>query len=563
MKFKAFLFFLTCLLIISCVPETSQATSQKKPSILIIYNISAPTEQTTIHRIDALFSSYGDTTVKPLTALTKKQVQRASTIIYIGMSETKISEKQREWIEDFPHRKLFIGYNANQFEAFQALRFQGNSNLVQIGTKTLSNRIPFLKIKSPYKEIIQGKTLNGTYPVLIQNKKNYYLSLNKWTDEFQWYLQPYMAGKTTWYEPPKHKAWLIIDGIRPSTSPKKLKQTTDVLKKRKIPYALAVASVEYTADRKKINTLNDAKDLREALQKQQKQGIPIIANGYGLSYRTEDKVQHEFWDRQLNQPITALNSAQAKNFYSFDNFPSIEAFNKERKKIGEVEKNYTKQRIEEAVSTLARAKIYPMAFTIENDRASSYVYDEISQHFSTYFGALQYSDENAQYIGVQPLLTSPSYMNHLQVYPTNVQPVTRNLESELILNDQLRDLLKVEGSMAGMKINVQQSPKEIERTLAIFELFPQFEWLDLHTIPTKVQISHITIQQTEQGEMVVKQQWKYTDLIKNKWQTSPFEFSLWVLFGIVLLFVAVFFLNVLRLRITLKKRLFEERKPNG
>lgn len=207
--------------------------------------------------------------------------------------------------------------------------------------------------------------------------------------------------------------------------------------------------------------------------------------------------------------------------------------------------------------------MYPIAFTIENDHASSYVYEEISKHFSLFFGALQYNDNSSEDTGVQPLITKPAYMNHLQVYSTNIKPVINGLEGEPTLVHELKDLLKIKGSMAGIKINMQLNPKTIERTLDIFESFPQFEWQNLREVKSDVQIKHITIQQTAKGALEVKQQKKYLDFIKKKWQTSPFEFSLWVLFWIVFLFVLIFFLNVIRLRFTLKKRLFEERKPNG
>lgn len=132
---------------------------------------------------------------------------------------------------------------------------------------------------------------------------------------------------------------MIIDGIRPSTSPKQLKTLTDQLKRENVPYALAVSAVEYTANRKSINQLSEAKELRDLLQEEQAKGVAIIVNGYGLSYRQEDQKQHEFWDDKLNQPITALNSAQAKPFYSIEEFSSKEAFQEARKKMDKLKNN--------------------------------------------------------------------------------------------------------------------------------------------------------------------------------------------------------------------------------
>lgn len=77
--------------------------------------------------------------------MTKQQVNEATTIIYIGMNEADISRQPREWIQKFPRQKLFIGYNANQFEAFRDLRIEGMGDFVQIDSKTLTTKIPFLK----------------------------------------------------------------------------------------------------------------------------------------------------------------------------------------------------------------------------------------------------------------------------------------------------------------------------------------------------------------------------------------------------------------------------------
>lgn len=55
MKFKGVLTFFAFLLVVSWIPETTQAQSQNKPTILIVYNATTPMEEKTVHRVDALF----------------------------------------------------------------------------------------------------------------------------------------------------------------------------------------------------------------------------------------------------------------------------------------------------------------------------------------------------------------------------------------------------------------------------------------------------------------------------------------------------------------------------
>lgn len=117
--------------------------------------------------------------------------------------------------------------------------------------------------------------------------------------------------------------------------------------------------------------------------------------------------------------------------------------------------------------------------------------------------------------------------------------------------------------MAGIQINVASSNANTAATLAVFQQFPEFTWLDPGKIPTSVTTDNIEINQYTNGKTTMDLQNKYIYRMKTKLANEPFEFALWILFGIVLAFVTVFFTNVIRLRVTLKKRLFEERKPNG
>jgi len=69
--------------------------------------------------------------------------------------------------------------------------------------------------------------------------------------------------------------------------------------------------------------------------------------------------------------------------------------------------------------------------------------------------------------------------------------------------------------------------------------------------------------QHEDGEQTIDLSFSKIERLKILFDERPFELILWVLVFIVSLFVTLFFISTLRLRITLRKRLFEERKTNG
>lgn len=79
----------------------------------------------------------------------------------------------------------------------------------------------------------------------------------------------------------------------------------------------------------------------------------------------------------------------------------------------------------------------------------------------------------------------------------------------------------------------------------------------------QVKSENVTIVQHKDGEQTIDLTFSKTELLKIVFDERPFELILWVLVLIVSLFVTLFFISTLRLRITLRKRLFEERKTTG
>ena len=89
------------------------------------------------------------------------------------------------------------------------------------------------------------------------------------------------------------------------------------------------------------------------------------------------------------------------------------------------------------------------------------------------------------------------------------------------------------------------------------------EWVDLRKRQQLTQTNHITIHQQLDGDLQVETDRSIFSMIIQRLKRNPFESALWLMAGIVLLFIIAFFVYVSTLRMRLRKRLFEERAHDG
>src|SRR5690606_30358976 len=89
------------------------------------------------------------------------------------------------------------------------------------------------------------------------------------------------------------------------------------------------------------------------------------------------------------------------------------------------EKEYTVTKINKGIDELAKYGLYPLAFEAPHYTMSQYGYQLLSEYFSTYVGQIQLSDKNWEIMDTVPYITSPSFLNGMQLLPETmgyVQP---------------------------------------------------------------------------------------------------------------------------------------------
>lgn len=558
-------------IVLSIYPRLAEANGKEKQTneIVIIYSMDSEQQRATVNQLDTLFSAYGKTVVSSIEKLTKEKIKQATHLVFVGLTHEEIAANKKQMIKEVDVPQLFIGKNATQFISNVSGKEKINKQLVEVGGKSLQMKTSFLEHKlSNEKVIVNGRTIDQKVPLFMkwETTNQYYLAMAELNEEVLAIIRPFLADDFIGSQMNAKKSLVIVGDITPQTKAKRLKERLSLLKAQNISYALAVTSaILEKGDNQRFMELKENKELIKELVKQQTAGVAILADGYAKTITLKNGIAYddEFWSRVYDHPITSEDEQVTASLKKRSDFSSEKEFQRYRSEIGQAEAKYANQRINQAVNSLSDLGLYPIAFTTKSGLVSDYVYDVIENHFSSYFGKLQYSNEEKAKSGTQADITEPAYLNGLQVYPINLNEVTNERVSETNLVSDLQQLDENRQAIAGIQLSMLSSTKNIEKTLAILAQFPQFTSLDVGNMPAEVKTSAVHIQQNAVGEKQVEMKNKYFYRLKNKLQNEPFEFMLWGLFVVVLLFVIVFFINVLRLRVTLKKRLFEERKPNG
>lgn len=552
MKFKEI--FFTCLLIVPLIfvaPHVQASTNGQ--DTLIVYSATQQNPPL-VEQIEAMISPYTKSIVRSYDDVNEKDLVGIKSIIYIGLKKEQIDGITKSSLKDV--KKLIIGENIEQFDGFESVKRGAQNQLAAV------NGIPFEKsfqiqhlINNKGKPVVTEKSEGQGKPIIWQNKNQYYLPTTSIPQQLQWAIQPTIIDFFDWHTNNVQQAVIVIDQITPNTKVEKLNKVVRILENAEIPVVLAIQPLGQGDQENRLTTLDENKKLRKKIIELQKQGATIILSGFKPVIEKESLLQSEFWQMDLDQPMKEAMESADLTTIDRNSFPSENAYNQKRQEIGVEEQQQSRERWNEAIDESVNAGIIPTGMTIENDGASNFVYKEMSKKTSSFIGNIQFGD-SINDIVLQPTIFQSKLLNGVTVFPINLQP-------NKSMDGQLKQLQLIDGAFAGVKVHVDDSLEILNSTIQKMDQLPSFQWVVPAEIQGKIQSDLVMITPTPNGETKVEKPNKLSFQLKMLYKNNLFEFVLWILFGLVLLFVILFFLNVIRLRISLKKRLFEERKPNG
>lgn len=183
------------------------------------------------------------------------------------------------------------------------------------------------------------------------------------------------------------------------------------------------------------------------------------------------------------------------------------------------------------------------------------IYPSISRDASSLFkGSLQ-EESQSLYI---------TQIDNRTIYPMTVGTIPDTDSNPLYtVNQKIDLLLQVPSSIIGIQYPAYVNASYVQELVDVLKGHPQIELMNFRQTNQQVKSENVSIVQHEDGEQTVDLSFSKTERLKILFDERPFELILWILVFVVSLFVTLFFISTLRLRITLRKRLFEERKTNG
>lgn len=527
--------------------------TNKESNTLIIYSASQ-SEPALVKQMEAMVSPYTNSKTIAYNQLTKSDLKDFQAMIYIGLKKENIKELVDQDLKET--KILMIGENIEQFNGFESVKKGVQQQIASIDDVPFEKSFQLQQIKNiKANAIISEKRQMQGRTILWGNDRQYYLPVKEIPQQLQWAIQPKITAFFGWKMNEKQKAAIVVDQITPNTSVDKLTKITNVLKAEKVPVILAIQPLGQGDRENILTTFDENKKLRKKIIELQKEGATVLISGLKPTIDKSTLVQSEFWQNDVDQPMKEAVESASLSSINRNDFPSEELFNEKRHEIGQKEQQLTNEAWNEAIDETVKVGIIPTGFTIENDGASKYVYKALAEKTTSYFGNIQFGDSKVDRV-LQSTIIQSDLLNKTTIYPINIQ-------ANNSIDEQLFQLQKINGAFAGVKIHVDDSIQVLHSTIQKIEEIPSFHWLTPIEINGQLHSDLVNISTASNGEIIVEKPNKILYQLKMIYKNNLFEFILWILFGLVLLFVLLFFFNVIRLRMSLKKRLFEERKPNG
>lgn len=562
-----------CLLIVlfsmlSIKDSTSAGALEKESRTLIVYSTQSGETTPTVHMLDVLVGHFSTrTTILSDEQITEKNLNDSQLVIYIGEEKRTLKAQTIRLINE-SKRLIAIGYNAEQLRPFSKLTLHKQDHISQI--KDTDDQEYRQLERGITAQTVQGADLQRKFllkknqaeqPFVIQTKEGsaYIGMLNilqhdKLLAEVLESLLPASNQTTTKY--------LQIGKINPVTDEKKLLKLGRYVTARHIPFLLAVTPIWIDPATGDEVTLSDRPKLVHVLKQLQSNGASVVLHGFSRTYRMQESGKgFEFWDVKYDQPVTSNEPEKADQQLNKSFFPNEKDFNVYIKSNQHQEAIYTEEKLTKGIELLAQQGLYPLAFEVPNDAISLQGYEVISRHMSSLFGQVQLSDRTWKTRSASPFLSTPAMLHGMTLYPEQSIDTASDQEGANILTEQtIQSLQHIQSAAIGLSYDVEAGIDGLQDVITQMDAIPSSEWLDLKKTKQTVQTQNVQIKTAGNGQIQIEQS-NIAEPKTNK--RSGMENMLRILTMVVLLFIVAFAFYTLYLRLTMKKRIFKERKSGG
>ncbi|UCZ71396.1 DUF2334 domain-containing protein [Bacillus pumilus] len=559
---------ITLFTILSFKHITSADALVTQPNTLIVYSTPSGEVTPAVHMLDLLAGHFSkQTTIVSDEHLAEKRINEFQQVIYLGEIKRTLSKQTIRAMNE-SQQVIAIGYNAEQLRPFSKLTFHKQDHISQLKHthdqtyRQLERSINVLTVRgADLENEFLVKKRQSDLPFVTQTKEGAaYIGIldvvqhNKLLAEVLEKYMPSSAQMATKY--------LMLGNISPASDEKKLLELGQYVSAQHIPYQIAVTPVWIDRATGDEVTLSDRPKLVNVLKQMQENGASIILHGFSRTYRTEESGQSfEFWDAKYDQSITSNDPKKTEKKRSKSQFPNEKDFNAYTRSNQQQETAYTEEKLTKGIEFLAQQGLYPLAFEVPHDAISQQGYEVISRHVSSLFGQVQLSERTWKTVGAPPLVTSPAMLHGMTLFPQRpVEKASDQEDSNVLTEQTIQSVQHLQSAAIGLSYDVESGIAGLQQLMTQMEAIPSSEWLDLKKTKQTVQTAHVKIQTSGNGHIQVEQ----SDIVETKTvKRSGMENMLRILTVVVMLFIAAFALYTLYLRLTMKKRIFKERKLGG
>lgn len=444
--------------------------------------------------------------------VTEEDLQGVTHLFYYGLVSSKLPKSFQTLLDSYEETFVAIGYNSEQLGnhfTFMSTKHEKKIDQLTITKdpkqtlQDLSREIIEIIIDKDVDILIEGENNkeSSSYPVMIQKNNHYYYGVDTiWSDEVVLFGETLheIFGVT---HKDKHQAYIRLEDVHPLVDPKNVAEIAEVLKEKQIPYMVAVIPVYTDPETKKEYHFSDSPELLKLLKKMQNDGASIVLHGYTHQFRESETGEgFEFWDVENNTPIYA----PADESFTLKKESEFKTKNDYKEYLAELEnyeKQYTEEKLTKGIQELANYGLYPLAFEAPHYTMSQNGYQIASEYFSTYVGQVQLSDENWEVMDSTPYVTSPSFLNGMELLPETIGYVVPDKpESVNDMMDSAERMSQSNDTIISGFYHPYLGVDGFKELIHEMEKLPNLQWIDLKARDVSVQTDEVSIV-TENGEI--------------------------------------------------------------
>lgn len=202
--------------------------------------------------------------------------------------------------------------------------------------------------------------------------------------------------------------------------------------------------------------------------------------------------------------------------------------------------------------------LYPLGVETDSLLKVSEEYEEVLTNSSIYFGPIK-SSENRQVQHILP--TTFASLDRIFLYSDTLSDIEHTALSSSRTPAYKVDLLEtVESSMISFLYHSYLGLEPLQELVEQINRIKNLKWIEWDKQQAVTKMATQTIRFSEDGKIKVENHRPLYDQWRYVWESKSTDTILWLLAGLVLLFVSLFTVYIIFMRVRLRKRLFNERK---